>query len=124
MKIYHPSDGIQERVAAVRWKLQSGGNPGRDRSLVGVDERIRKPPGARHDGHAAVAQPIELRQSTWLEPRGNKDCIASALHQMRQSLVIADDHAIPAPVPRGGSKQRALQSRIAGAENSQAGTSV
>src|SRR5690606_22906572 len=82
MKIYHPSDGVQERVAAVRCKLQSGGNPGRDRSLVGVDDRIRKPPGARHDGHAAVAQPIELRQSTWLEPRGNKDCIAAALHQM------------------------------------------
>src|SRR5262245_56716615 len=76
----------------------------------------------RHHGYATVAQPIELGEPARLEARRDENRIGSALQQMRETLVIADDDADAARIPRGGGGKIGFEWRFARPEQGQART--
>ena len=88
-----PRQGMLQRRSIHRRKLEAGGNAGIERRVIGIDHRIGKTAGARHHGHAAIAQAIELGQAAGLEARRHQDGVCARLQQMREALVIADDDA-------------------------------
>ena len=63
---------------------------------------------------------MELGESAGLEAGRDQDGVGAGLHQVGQRLVPADDHAHPARVVFRRRLERALQIRIAGAEQGEA----
>ena len=104
-------------LAGANWKpvADTGGN----RSLVGIDDGVGKAAGARHDRHAAIAQAVKLGEAARLEARRDDDRVATALHQMRQAFIVADDDADAAAMAGGTGEQSTFQRMIAGPQNGQ-----
>ena len=104
-----------------RQELDAGGDAAVERGEVGVDHRIGKAADPRHQRHAAVAQPVELRQPARLEARRHQHRIRPALEEMRQRLAVAGDDADLAGMAGDGGAEHAFDRRLARAEHGEAG---
>ncbi len=113
---------MQQRLQVPHVVQQTGGAAARQGRRVGVDHRIGQTAGARHNRQRAIAQTIELGQPARFEARGNKDGIRTALHEVRQALVIADHAAHRVGIGARGGLEARLQIAIAGAQHHQLGT--
>ena len=107
--------GASSACSELAWiderELDAGRDPCRKRRLIGIDDRVGKAADARDDRHAAIAQAVELGQPAGLEARRDEDRIGAALEEMRERLVIADDDADAARMPRGRGGEAALRAR-------------
>src|SRR2546425_1269637 len=74
--------GIVEHISVALVQRPAG--------IVLVKDRISQSPHRAHDGHRAVTERDELRQSARLIPAGHDDHVGAGVNEMGQLLVVAD----------------------------------
>ncbi len=113
---------MDQRLHGHRDELHAGGNACCQSGFICVNHSVGQTAGARHDRQSTIAHAVKLREAAGLEPGRDQDCVAAALHQMRQGLVIADDHADRSRMPVGCGNEACLKVFVAAPQHCKART--
>ncbi len=105
-----------ERCLIDRRELEAGGNASLQCCVIGIDHRVIEAAGARDDRNAAIAQAIKLGEAAGLEARWHENGIRTRLHEVRQCLVVTDDHPDAPWVAHRRLEDRVLDCRLAGSQ--------
>src|SRR5690606_28640498 len=74
-------DRLRQRLLAGRREDDARSDSGLDRRRICIDQRIGEAPDAADQRHAAVAQPVQLRQPAGLEARRDDHEVRTALYE-------------------------------------------